>query len=791
MRWLARRGLDLFAAAATAALSVLLYPGALLRGESFFERDLHLDWYPRLEAIRTAIGPGRWPLWDLSQGFGQPLLADPGAQVAYPLTWLALVVPRPAAYTVFVLAHLLLGAVGVARLARGFGAGRTGALAAAVAWTLSGPLQSSVNLWHHFAGAAWMPWVVLGADRATRRSGLLPIMGLAVAGAMQILAGSADLCAMTWLLAAGWVAFRLLERRRLALRRTVASLVAGLAIAVALTAALWLPAAEVVSRSARRDLPADIRTAWSLTPRGLLRLIVPLDPARVPFDPGTWRSLYDRPDQPFLASLYLGLPLLATAALAFVWKPLRARAAALAGAAVLATLLAMGPHGPVYPFAALLLPPLRIFRYPSKALLVPALAVALLAGLGLRALVTGALVRRRRRAAWLAAWLVAGSVVVAAVSHGYTGGHGTRSAPLLATAVALVAGACALGRVRPRVAAAAVLGLVASDLVAVHANLNATAPAGLLFARPPLVAQVERDAFRRLYVYDYHSLPGTSERLLGRADPYRVARLPAGVDSRLVQALALRLYLVPPSAGLYGLEGSYDMDIRGLYPRELNDLTFVVRQVEGTPLLVRLLRLGAVGTVASLHTRGLEGLVPVSTLPSLFPEPIRVWRVPGALPRAWVVGCARLADQAAAFTALGEAWFEPAREAILPADPGGLPGPCGPAGSARLVSLLGDRALVEVQADRPALLVMADAYDPGWRASVDGRETPVLRANVAFRAVVVPSGRHVVVLVYRPWSVRAGLAISAVALLSLGLVTLRRAVAAHRARAVPGARDPS
>ena len=36
-------------------------------------------------------------------GFGQPLLADPGAQVAYPVTWLAVAVPGPAAYTVFVL----------------------------------------------------------------------------------------------------------------------------------------------------------------------------------------------------------------------------------------------------------------------------------------------------------------------------------------------------------------------------------------------------------------------------------------------------------------------------------------------------------------------------------------------------------------------------------------------------------------------------------------------------------------------------------------------------------------
>jgi uncharacterized membrane protein YfhO len=41
----------------------------------------------------------------------------------------------------------------------------------------------------------------------------------------------------------------------------------------------------------------------------------------------------------------------------------------------------------------------------------------------------------------------------------------------------------------------------------------------------------------------------------------------------------------------------------------------------------------------------------------------------------------------------------------------------------------------------------------------------VLRANVAFRAVEVPAGRHTVEMTYRTASVRGGLAISAAALL--------------------------
>ena len=51
MLFLSRPPRDLLVAGITTVLAVLLYPAAVLRGQSFFERDLHLDWYPRLEAL--------------------------------------------------------------------------------------------------------------------------------------------------------------------------------------------------------------------------------------------------------------------------------------------------------------------------------------------------------------------------------------------------------------------------------------------------------------------------------------------------------------------------------------------------------------------------------------------------------------------------------------------------------------------------------------------------------------------------------------------------------------------
>ena len=53
-------------------------------------------------------------------------------------------------------------------------------------------------------------------------------------------------------------------------------------------------------------------------------------------------------------------------------------------------------------------------------------------------------------------------------------------------------------------------------------------------------------------------------------------------------------------------------------------------------------------------------------------------------------------------------------------------------------------------------LLLADALAPGWAATIDGVKTPLLRADLAFRAVSIPEGEHVVELRYSPRLVRVG-----------------------------------
>jgi hypothetical protein len=59
---------------------------------------------------------------------------------------------------------------------------------------------------------------------------------------------------------------------------------------------------------------------------------------------------------------------------------------------------------------------------------------------------------------------------------------------------------------------------------------------------------------------------------------------------------------------------------------------------------------------------------------------------------------------------------------------------------------------LDVSASAPALLVLSEVWYPGWRATVNGQATDVLRANGALRALPVPAGDSTIVLEFTPSS---------------------------------------
>jgi uncharacterized membrane protein YfhO len=85
----------------------------------------------------------------------------------------------------------------------------------------------------------------------------------------------------------------------------------------------------------------------------------------------------------------------------------------------------------------------------------------------------------------------------------------------------------------------------------------------------------------------------------------------------------------------------------------------------------------------------------------------------------------------------------------------------------------GHIALV-VDADRPGVVIVREAFAPGWSAEVSGSEAALLAAEEHHLAVRVPQGRSAVVLRYRPPGGRAGAVLTAASLLACAVMLSRR-----------------
>jgi hypothetical protein len=779
---------DRLAAAVLALLVVALFRESILEGGVFYKRDIHLIWHPQVEGFVRAVASGALPLWDPSPAFGQPLLADPGAQVLYPPTWLNLLMPAWAYYTLFAFGHVLLSGIAFLALARHWGLSPPAALAGAAAWVLSGPFLSLVDLWHHFASAAWIPVVFLAAERAaaSRRVRDALVLGLAIG--LQVLAGSADVCAMTLAALAAWVA--LVHVRPRQWRQGLPLLAGGalaLAVAAALSSGLWLAALDVASRSSRRELAEAVRTYWSVHPAALVETLLAGIPGRLPLS-ASWRTAFFESREPFLASLYLGLPAVGLVAAAFAVPGAGAgRRRALTVVGLVAAALALGRHAPFYDLVTTLVPPLRVLRYPVKAMVLVAFAWAGLVALGAEAwrrvapgrrwllavavplavlaglAAAAALTLATGQPPWRA-WLAAGEPAPAALA--LARGIG-REAALAVFVVALAAWRGRRGAGAPALAALASIVAVA-DLALAHPRPNPTAPVALYAHRPEVLAALGDPASARVYSYDYTET-GRAERWLGRPAAHELERIPDGWRPDAANALGLQMSLAPQTPGRWGVRQGFDIDLRGLQAEPLAGLTRLVRLVENRPGdVLRVLQVGAVTHVIGLHRVAGGLLRPVATLPSLFPDPVIVEATPDPLPRAYAVGGVRVADGIHGLMALIDPAFDPRREVVLPE---GRPvtAPEGFRGHVRVVRESATRVLLDAELEADGWVVLVDGHDPGWRARVDGRPALLLRANVAFRAVAVPAGRHAVEMVYRPTAALAGLVVSGITCVALAL----------------------
>jgi hypothetical protein len=156
-------------------------------------------------------------------------------------------------------------------------------------------------------------------------------------------------------------------------------------------------------------------------------------------------------------------------------------------------------------------------------------------------------------------------------------------------------------------------------------------------------------------------------------------------------------------------------------------------------------------------------------------EYLQIYENTRSLPRAWLATAELVAAEPEELSIIrtgklagGQPW-EPLQTALVEAPTGITFGAGTTPGSAEVMLQEPNRVEVKTASATAAILVLSENHYPGWRAYVDGRSVEVMRVNYNLRGVAIPAGNHLVMFVYRPKSVLAGLVVSLLTLAGLVL----------------------
>jgi len=231
-----------------ALLAVLAGIDQALGGTPAFRDNLYY-FLPQFGACRSAISGGELPLWNPFMGCGHPLMATMQCAVASPLSLPFMVLPYPEALIIFWVTIMLAASGGMFALARQAGLGPAGACVAAVLYSCAGPMRSLTEWPPIISGMALLPLALLAFDSLLRnaRGG---VVSAALFGSLQAFAGQPRQAAIAGLACLLWaLAFRPDKREY----RAVAKRIAGaLALSLAIAAVQLLPSMELFHYSERR-----------------------------------------------------------------------------------------------------------------------------------------------------------------------------------------------------------------------------------------------------------------------------------------------------------------------------------------------------------------------------------------------------------------------------------------------------------------------------------------------------------------------------------------------------------
>ena len=747
----------------------VLHREVLVGGMVYHNEDAADGYYPSHVAILRALGNGELPTWERGSWSGWPLAVDPYYGLFYPLTSIYAAFGAVRGLGVTIALHALGAGLGMLWLMRRRKLDWGAALFAAVSLAFGSFMVERIRHIIFAQMMAWLPLILVGVEGflAERRARWLVLA--AVATGMSLVCGALPLAPFVVIAVGAYVVPRLWAVDRVARPRVGAWLVAAAVVGGLIAAAQIVPTVAHLPYSPR-SLGVDYAFASSYAWPDARYLAVLIAPGVFGgAERGHWYGAFNHWE---MAGWYAGALTVLLAPLGLLRRrggrsslggpPVMAGELwALGGVAVLGILLAFGDGTPVHRFFFHYVPLYGALRCPTRALVMDLFALPILAAEGIAWLEARAGTRRAIGIVVALACVVGGVVTAMLLSRD------GRLAPAIVASrhafahFALVAGsggalvALLVGGVVPAPVAAAALALVSCvDLVATSRALVQPKPGDW-------AAGTERFA-----AVDWLLAQHPTERFIPDwRGPFRLHNL--GMTYGIEGAGGYESFTIWRYTNLL-----YTIDNGQPYPfaKLKQDLAAGELKRFDTPLVDLLNVRWYIGTNAPAP-QWIERFRPKSGdklhavhEPTWDPQ-LGVWENPHVLPRAYVVHHATvLADDAAQAHALLK--LDPRNDVILDAAPSPAPSGNGME-PARIVTLARKRVVVEADTPAPGVLVLSDAWYPGWRVTVDGAPATLLRADYALRGVAIPAGKHTIEFTFRSRPAAVGLTLSAVGLLAL------------------------
>ncbi len=756
---------DVLAAGGLLAATLVFYFPLVFLGRALADYDALVYFVPQRAYLARSLLSGQLPLWDPDIFLGAPFLANPQTAVLYPPSWLFLIGPPHAVYTLQLVLHTFLAALFTYLFVRqAFAVSVLAGAIGGLSYAFGGFAVGQVGHLNQISAAAWLPAVLLAYQRyaATRHVRWIALGALALA--LQILAGHPQETYMTLIVLGifGVVCAPWTQPKGLVLLAIGGVSLCLLGAAVA--AAQVLPTLELAPLSIRGEgVNWKDAVAGSLPSYLAVRALFPPFWVRVPYTE-------------YLG--YAGVVPVTLGLLAIIVG--RARGVTF-GTVVCAMgiFLALGENNGMYRWVFDNVPGFDTFRVPARWLLAWEFGAAVMAALGADWIARGAQVWIRRPSVLLRAVVLA-LILVIGLAWQLQEGEEFVQRRTPAMWAALAAATLAIGSLphlgRPVLAMGLLVGLVGGELwAAADASPARQAP-------PPVVTTGETTQWL------VGQGGGNSERLLSLARPEYVPTreptivaaagdVPESVAYSAIVAQKWQDTLTPNVPLQYGLSTADGYD-GGVLPllRWVKLSSLVVP--EPRPDGVLLSRLDAVPADRVLDLLGVRYLVvnagtPVGPGMAVLADfgDLQILRRAQDSPRDSIVFAASVAADEAALARMRQPDWMPGREVVLsegqPLQGADEPMTVTPQGS----SATGWRAHVSLP--RRGYLLQREAWYPGWRARVDGQETPVVRADVLYRAVPLPAGDHDVEVYFESSTFQRGAIVTVAGLiLVVGLLTL-------------------